>query len=49
MAKRPTNPSSSPITAKIESVDILGKNLYFWSELAKPFPKRPPEEMANII
>jgi hypothetical protein len=45
----PINPSSSPITAKIESVEILGRNLYFCSELAKPLPIGPPEVKARVI
>lgn len=29
MENKPINPASSPITAKMESVDILGRKLYF--------------------
>ncbi len=49
MLMMPKNPISSPIMAKIESVDILGRNRYFWSELAKPLPKIPPDERERII
>ena len=42
----PTKPVSSPMMAKIESVEILGRYLYFWSELAKPLPQIPPEARA---
>jgi hypothetical protein len=45
----PTNPVSSPIMAKIESVEIFGKKRYFWSELANPFPKIPPDDNDKII
>lgn len=49
MVMIPIMPVSSPIMAMIESVDILGKNRYFWSELANPFPIMPPEARAIII
>ena len=47
--KVPKNPVSSPIMARIESVDILGRKRYFWSELAKPLPKNPPDERDKMI
>lgn len=49
MVATPINPVSSPMTARIESVDIFGKNLYFWSEFANPLPNIPPEESPSII
>lgn len=49
IADMPIKPVSSPITAKIESVEILGRNLYFWSEFANPLPNIPPDPIANII
>lgn len=49
MRPTPIKPVSSPITASIESVETLGMYRYFWSELATPFPKKPPEAKANII
>ena len=49
MVATPKNPISSPIMARIESVEIFGKKRYFWSELAKPLPKNPPEERERII
>ena len=45
----PKKPISSPMMAKIESVEIFGRKRYFWSELAKPLPKKPPEDREKII
>ena len=42
----PTNPISSPITAKIKSLSEKGKNLNFCRELKSPTPNQPPEPNA---
>ena len=37
-----TRPNSSTITAKIKSVYGSGKYKYFWVELPRPVPVKPP-------
>ena len=38
----PTNPTSSPITARIKSLSAKGRNLYFCRERKIPVPNQPP-------
>ena len=42
----PKNPSSSPITAKTESVAASGKNKNFCRDCPSPTPKIPPDPRA---
>src|SRR3989344_1480191 len=45
----PTNPNSSAITTKTESVADSGKKRNFWREAPSPEPKNPPSPKPNSI